>query len=108
MAGLFEGQGHLSFSGGIPSLVMASSDLDVVSRVAATLGSTLRGPQRRNGDRKDVWITSIQGPKAVGWMMTLYSVFGTRSRTRVREVLNRWRKSASLGREQVRYRCATA
>lgn len=107
MAGLFEGQGHLRFSGGIPSLVMASSDLDTVTHVAAILGSTLRGPQRRPGDKRDVWVTSIQGSKAVGWMMTLYSLFGTRSRTRVREVLSRWRKADPVG-EQVRHRRATA
>jgi hypothetical protein len=107
MAGLFEGQGHLRFSGGLPALVMASSDLDVVTHVASVFGSTLRGPQKRNGDRRDVWVTSVQGSRAVGWMMTLYSLFGKRSQTRVREVLGRWRKT-SPAREQVRYRLATA
>jgi len=93
MAGLFENVGHISFSGGVPSLVMASSDLDIVTRVSRTFGSTLRGPQKRRGDKKDVWITSIQGPKAAGWLMMMYKPFGRRSRTRVRETLVRWRRS---------------
>ena len=107
MAGLFEGLGHLRFSGETPSLVMSSSDLDVVSRVATIFGSTLRGPQKRRGDKRDVWVTSVQGSRAVGWMMTLYSLFGKRSQTRVREVLGRWRKAKPAG-EQVRVRQATA
>jgi len=93
MAGLFEGQGHIAFSGGVPALVMASSDLDIVSRVATILGSSVRGPQMRRGDKKDVWVTSVQGPKAVGWLLTLFTPFGRRSRTRVRETLIRWRRS---------------
>ena len=93
MAGLLEGEGCFSINRGCPAVILGMTDMDIVDRAAKTFGSTLRGPQRRSSSKKDVWITSIHGSKAVSWMLTLYSLLGSRRRGRIREVLSIWRKS---------------
>ena len=98
MAGLIEGEGCFSINRNTPAVIVGMTDMDVVQKVANYFGSNLRGPQRRSSSKKDVWITSVHGSKAVSWMLTLYSLLGVRRRSRIREVLSIWRK-ASVGQK---------
>ena len=93
IAGLLEGEGCFSISRNTPAIIVGMTDEDVVKSVCDTWGSTLRGPKRMKGSRKDVWVTSIHGSNAVGWMQTLFKLLGRRRQTRIREILNVWRKA---------------
>lgn len=93
MTGLLEGEGCFSINRNTPAVIVAMTDEDVVRKAAGFFGSTLRGPQRRSSSKKDVWVTSVHGSKAVGWMLTSYPLLGARRRSRIREVLSIWRKA---------------
>lgn len=93
MAGLLEGEGCFSINRNTPAVIVGMTDEDTVQKVANFFGSTLRGPQRRSSGKKDVWVTSIHGSKAVGWMLTSYPLLGQRRRSRIREILGIWRNA---------------
>lgn len=94
MAGLLEGEGCFSINRNCPAVILGMTDEDIVKRVCATWGSTLRGPKRNLNSTKDVWVTSIHGSKAVGWMLTLFTLLGRRRRARIREILTLWKRVA--------------
>lgn len=93
MAGLLEGEGCFSINRNTPAIIIGMTDEDIVERVCNSFSSTLRGPKRMKGSRKDVWVTSIHGSNAVGWMMTLFTLLGRRRQRRIREILSIWRKA---------------
>ncbi len=89
-AGLMEGKGGFYIRKSTPSVHLALTDYSIVERVSKLWDTTLRGPQRRQGSKKDVWITAIYGSKAVGWMLTLYSILGERRRATIKEIIRSW------------------
>jgi hypothetical protein len=96
LAGLLEGEG--AFHPGCSNIHISvdMTDRDVVSRVADLMRAKLYGPYS-NGPlgRKPRWRVRVTGPKAAGWMMTLYSQLGERRRARIRELLADWKTKRS-------------
>ena len=95
MAGLLEGEASFGLyqrpsgkSGLIISLGMI--DRDTVEWIAARWCSTVRLRKKEPG-RQQLYVTQIQGGRAVSWLLTLYPLMGQRRRTQMRSMIAVWR-----------------
>lgn len=98
LAGLIEGEGSFGWhqikkrpnTSGTPVLQLKMTDADVVKRAAALFNR----PVRQYGKTKTgklVYCVIFNGKDAVGWMMTLFSLLGTRRRQRIKEIVSKWK-----------------
>ena len=70
------------------------TDIETIDKVAllfnnSSVHGTSLGIQRRWGGKKK-YATVVYGPRAIGWMMTLYSLMSERRKSKIREVINFW------------------
>lgn len=99
-AGLLEGEGSFGWINGYPYVSIEMTDEDVIRRYAG-LFPTRRGRKvmhRKNRNdpfsgnpRKDTWRYEIQGPYAVGLMMSILPFMGTRRSQKIKSILVDWR-----------------
>jgi hypothetical protein len=98
LAGLIEGEGCFHGSdgnGGQTTISINMTDRDVIERAAAIFGATEKISQRSTIGRlgkKPIFCIRVNGTRAVGWMMTLYSLMGARRKQKIRVVLDAWSK----------------
>ena len=104
LAGLVEGEGWIGLrksqkDGGsvylYPQLTIRMTDRDVLERAHALFGGHVYGPYKlKNPNCKDVyhWGVSRQSA-AVGILLTLYSLMGSRRQAQIRSVLDSWRNA---------------
>lgn len=90
LAGLVEGEGCYRAQGGALALQIAMTDRDVIERAAKML-STRVYVQEKAVPRQRMYATVVSGPRAAGWMMTLYSLMGERRRSKIADCLGQWR-----------------
>lgn len=95
LAGLLEGEGCFALHHKTPRISLDMCDRDIVERAKALLGGQggvkCRARRHRNPRHSDIYATVVTGRRAVGWMMTLYPLLGSRRRARIRDVIARWR-----------------
>lgn len=102
LAGLLEGEGHFGLTGGkYPKIVLWMCDLDVIERANKLLRAADPKRVQRQPDRLPIYCLCLSGARAAGWMMTLYSLMGSRRQDRIRLALGTW-KSLSGGRRAYR------
>lgn len=102
-AGLFEGEGSISFPRKSPSLSVAMTDEDVVRRAQAIVGAgNVTGPylppKLQGGYHKPVWRWSVGGSKAAAVLLWIYPYLGIRRRERIEEVVGAWMDLPFAGR----------
>ena len=92
LAGLLEGEGcfYARESNPQPRIILGMTDLDTVSRAKSILGKSGLSPVPRAGNKTMYYLT-VCGKPAIGWMMTLYSLMGSRRRSKIRDIISRWR-----------------
>jgi hypothetical protein len=90
LAGLVEGEGCYKAQGGALALQIGMTDRDVIERAARILGTRVY-VQPKTAPRKCIYATVVSGPRAAGWMMTLYSLMGERRKAKIKECLAAWR-----------------
>lgn len=103
LAGLLEGEGCFTVSDKYPRIVLTMCDLDVMERANRLLrpfsDSLKNKPKRvqRQAEtfRHPIYVISLSGARAAGWMMTLYDLMGHRRQARIREALQTWRSAPS-------------
>ena len=89
LAGLLEGEGCFSLSRGkYPIINLVMTDEDIVVRVAALT-------KTRVYHRKNYWRIEVNGPYAIMWMMTLYTLLGKRRRSAIADVIKVWREHST-------------
>lgn len=93
LAGLLEGEGSFRMSERSIAIPVTMTDRDIVERAATLLGGRVYkvAESRSERPRKQPWRAQVKGPRAAGWMMTLYSFLGIRRREQVRRGLAAWR-----------------
>jgi hypothetical protein len=103
VAGIVEGEGclnagfkHPRWS---PHMAIVMTDEDVLQKLAGILSTKVTGPYKYTRNRKPFYRVEISGRKALAWMLTLYTFFGTRRREKVREILTRFKNTASHSRQ---------
>lgn len=119
LAGWLEGEGTFGFyylkrnrnGTGLysPQIRASSSDLDVIQRVGKILDTrphtvNMANHIRRSErdplapkSRKQMYDCRISGARAAGWMMTLYTLMGTRRKDSIRKALERYRAIPNHG-----------
>lgn len=92
LAGLLDGEGSFTYKlKGGPSVKVSMTDRDVVDRVARMLGCGVYLTKTTRTGKK-MWIARVVGPRARGWMMTMYTEMGVRRRAQIAKSLHLWRK----------------
>lgn len=99
LAGLLEGEGYFGLvKDGPTNLVfriqVCSTDKDVIDRASNIILGEVR-TSVSSGDKwyrhKDYFQVSTAGKHAIQWMMTLYSLMGTRRKARIKEIIEAWK-----------------
>ena len=86
LSGLLEGEGWFGLDHGkYPVISLKMTDEDIVVKVAAMWDV-------RVNCHKNYWMASIYGTNAIGWMITLYPLLGSRRKEKVASVIKFWRE----------------
>jgi hypothetical protein len=86
-AGLFEGEGCMTVSGGQPMMRLNSTDEDTPQRFCEIVAAgKVYGPYRRPPPRKPVWIWVAYGIDAMLTVQLIGPWFGERRRRRAKEL----------------------
>jgi len=67
---------------------MSTTDCDIAERVAKMFNTKPSAFQSKRPGSKPAWVIRKQGPRAVGWMLTLYSLMGNRRQSQIRAALS--------------------
>src|SRR3972149_6794270 len=89
LAGLLEGEGTFDNTKSQPRIRVGSLDQDVIERATKLLNGCPSISRTPKG--KTFYITTVCGQKAAAWMMTLYIFLGKRRKSKVHDVLPKWR-----------------
>ncbi len=94
IAGLLEGEGSFVVSDRSLVIAVNMTDRDVIERATGLLGGNTyaRRCPAIERPRKQQWRAQVKGPRAAGWMMTIYPLLGRRRREQVRRALSKWRE----------------
>lgn len=103
LAGLLEGEG--SFLHGPPSkpncpaIVLHMTDLDVVERAAALMGTTsIVRPKARATHHKPSYLVKVTNRKAIELMKRLKPILGDRRRKRIEDIVARYNIDGQVDR----------
>lgn len=106
LAGLIEGEGCFYVHTKIykrqngtttykqPKIIISMTDKDVIERVAKMFGCFVQVQSKTanaNKGGKIQYTAFSTGNKAIAWMMTLYSLMGTRRKAKIKEVISMWK-----------------
>lgn len=92
LAGLLEGEGCFYDKDSTTVLALGMTDADVIAKASKLLRCTSKTrTEYRTSNCKPYFRIKVQGKRAVGWMMTLYSLLGTRRREQIRAALASWK-----------------
>jgi hypothetical protein len=94
LTGLLEGEGMFLMSGRSVTIAVNMTDRDIIERAANLLHGYVYALPEPPPDKpwKPQWRGQVNGPRAAGWMMTIYSWLGLRRREQVRRALAGWRQ----------------
>ena len=97
-AGLYEGEGSVLVESTrlAPRLRIDMTDRDVLERAAVMTGGRIHGYESKTRQElhpqwKPAYSLVVNGPAAIGWLMTIYSLLGMRRRAQIRKAVNYWR-----------------
>lgn len=73
------------------------TDKDVIEHAAKIMGCNIQGPYSRKGTTyKPVYVATLYGRYAVGWMMTLYQLMGERRKGTIHKILSHFKSTPEL------------
>lgn len=101
LAGLLEGEGSFMLMKGSPCVAVQMTDRDVVARVAEIMEvpmSEYKYKPKGKPSYLPVFYVRIWGTHAIEWMMTLYTLMGTRRKAKIKEVIEAWKASPAMPR----------
>lgn len=103
IAGLLEGEGCFGIYNNCPTVQVNMTDLDVIERARLILDIERRNKVRaqlRENVRKTMYCLNVSGDVAIQWMMTVYSLMGIRRKTKIREIIAKWKTLESSKRRR--------
>lgn len=74
-----------------PIISVSGTDLDVIQKAAELFGKAVNGPYMAKKSTKPYWMTQITGKAAIGWMLTLYPILGSRRQAKIREIVTKFK-----------------
>ena len=104
LAGILEGEGSFGMhtikkrptARSTQVVQLKMTDADVMYRVSKLLNCR-QYCYRRPGKYKTVWSIKLSGKYAVGLMMTMYCLLGSRRQERIRQILTYWKQTPNKG-----------
>ncbi|SRR5712691_1231394 len=105
LAGLVEGEGcfYLHKRTKMPCIILGMTDRDVIERAAQIFGAQVYCmPVKRPAPRKTIWRINFAGTLAAEWMMTLYSLMGTRRKEQIHKALTAWKSVPAVAKRNRR------
>lgn len=103
LVGLLEGEGtFIIVKDKYPRISVEMTDLDIIQRARDIMDSSTNIRSRGfkgESHYKTQYNFSIEGQKAIEWMMTIYSLMGNRRKERIREIIQSWKAYESVSRE---------
>lgn len=90
LAGLLEGEGSFRMSGRSIAISVSMTDRDVIDRAATLMRGRVFALRAHLPHYKPPWRAQVKGPRAAGWMMTIYELLGMRRRQQVGHALAGW------------------
>lgn len=97
LAGIWEGEGCFTFHTKVSNyvrIVLDTTDRDVAIRVSNIMHHEYQlVAQNTINAKKQVYRVSINGNRAIGWMMTLYCLMGIRRKAKIKELVTTWYNS---------------
>ena len=98
IAGIVEGEGYIGWArtsrfAGRPILVVDMTDKDILKKLAHYWNTKVVTLSMKASPSyyKQKYRVRLSGTRAASWIMTLYSLFGSRRQQRVLQILNQWK-----------------
>jgi hypothetical protein len=76
-------------------------DLDVIQKIRSIVSPSSKIYPRISEKYRTQYEITVSGKVAAQWMMTIYSLMGSRRREKIREVLNVWKNYKFVDKEVV-------
>jgi hypothetical protein len=96
LAGLLEGEASFGLTNNkrSPAIWIGMTDVDIIERVRNLIDSSksvnVKEDNRKEG-YKTVYRLTLNGSRAISWMMTIYPLMSVRRKAKIREVLSTWK-----------------
>ena len=91
-AAFIDGEGSITLSGKTPRVDVSQSDKELLKRLQNFLGGWISNKPRFNKLSKNgCYVWGMSGSRAVGVMMTLYSIMSQKRKRQIEKVLKVWR-----------------
>jgi|ERR1044071_5069006 hypothetical protein len=86
-AGFYEGEGTCSYATGSQHAIVNQVEREPLDRLRKYFGGTIR-PVAAHRRSKPSWRWTVHGPRARGFLMTLYCLLSVKRQEQVRKVLH--------------------
>jgi|SRR6266850_540595 len=92
IAGILEGEGHFRLGTTSPNISLQMSDLDIIEKFRnLTKTNNVKITVIPRDGQKTMYNTNIYGNLAIQWMMTIYSLMGIRRKTKIKDIIEKWK-----------------
>lgn len=101
LAGLLEGEGHFDYHQRQARIRLNMTDLDVVQKARNLINPKVKISERtdpKNPHYKLQYCIDIGNNLAIQWMMTIYSLMGSRRKEEIRNVLLGWKNRKAIAK----------
>lgn len=91
-----------------PCIKIGMADEDVIAKLAKLFSCSYTKRVHRYRIAKPLYTIDLYGSRAMGWMMTIYSLMGNRRKGKIMEELSYWRTNGRIKKEARRALCYPA
>lgn len=96
LAGFLDGEGYFGIQGSTPRVAAAQKDVWPLLKVKELVGGTIyrhmgSGCKKRGIEAKPINTIHITGKRAIGLMMTLFSILSPRRQEKIKEIIAKWK-----------------
>ena len=92
LAGFLEGEGHFAFYGTTPHVQVSQVQREPLEKVVQLVGGKIRGPyQHKKLNHTPFYEIGLAGSRAVGVMMTLFSLLSVWKQNQIKAALVQWK-----------------
>lgn len=102
LAGFLDGEGYFGIQGSTPRITAAQKDVWPLLKVKSLVGGTIyrhmgSGSKQRGIEAKPINTIHLNGKRAIGLMMTLYSLLSPRRQEKIKEIVEQWKSIPCRG-----------
>lgn len=91
LADILEGEGYFYFGDNCPIIGVGMCDKDIIERVAKMFKTKIYVGKPRSPLHNICYTVRVCGEKAVGIMLSIYSLMGQRRKAKIKEIIEKWK-----------------